>query len=106
MPVDSRDHDELFAIAAEFDGDEAKLLALMMRYNWSCPDMLVRSAFRGQFISAIIHNINDEAYDAIEENLIEEENGLLAVAEEYRAALEGGLKSIDNRLIVKERNTP
>lgn len=102
-PDDLLGFHELVTIAADLDGDEAKLLALMMRHNWECSEARIQSAFPGQFISAIIHNINDRAFEAIEDNLIEEEGGWLTVGEEYRDALEQALKLADNQYLNSER---
>ena len=84
--------------------NEAKLLALLMRSGWTSSQTELGSAFPGQFVSAIIHNINERAYDAIEDRLIEDEADTLAVGTEYHAALERALKLTDNCYIENERN--
>lgn len=93
---------ELVTIAADFDGDEAKLLALMMTNNWECSEARIQSAFPGQFISSIILDINENVYEVIEDTLIEEEDGRLVVDEEYRDTLEQALQQTDNPYIADE----
>lgn len=96
--------DGLVTIAANLEGDEAKLLALMMSHNWECSETRIQSAFPGQFISAIILNINERVYEMIDEHLIEEEDGLLVVDDEYRDALEQALTLTNNQILDNESN--
>lgn len=80
---------------------EARLLTLLMRSgDWTCSEASLQSALPGRpYIRSIIDNINDPLYDLIGENLIEEDNELLAVGEDYRDALEAALKTTDNQYI-------
>ena len=83
---------------------ESKLLALLKKSNWECSQQSVQSAFRERpFIRPIIHNINDPIYEIIGENLIEEEDDLFVIDEEYRDALEQALKLTDNQYLMSER---
>ena len=84
---------------------EAKLLMLMMNSAWQCSESSVQSAFSGQpFIRPIIDNINDDLFEVIGENLIEEDGAILAVGEEYQAALAAALKLTNNPYLLSEGN--
>ena len=82
---------QFVTIIAELGDDESLLLALMMSNNWACSEAFIQSAFPSQFVSSIIHDINEHVYDEIEATLIEEEGGLLAVDAEYQDLLEQAL---------------
>ena len=94
---------EFITIIDELGSDESKFLMLMISNSEACTEEQIQSAFPGRFIDPIIHDINERAYELIEDYLIEQEGGLLVVVEEFRHALEQALKLTDDQYIMSER---
>ena len=94
---------EFVTIIDELGKDESKLLALLMSNRWACSEAYIQSAFPHQFVSSIIHDINERAYDEIDAALIEEEDEMYVIDEEYRHALEDALKLTNNQYMMSGR---
>ena len=75
-------------IIGEHTSDSAKLLRLMMKWNWQCHESDINFEFEGQFISTIFDDLNDRAHDHIGENLISLEDSVWVVEEDFRDEVE------------------
>ena len=96
---------EFVNIINALEGDESKLLTLIITKSEACTEKHVQSAFPGRFIDPIIDDINERVYEVIDDNLIEQEDGLLLIAEEYRDSLELAFKQADNPYITDKRGS-
>ncbi len=94
---------EFVTIIDKLRKDESKLLVILMSNSWACSEAYIQSAFPNQFVSSIIHDINERAYDEIDAALIEEEDDMYVIDEEYRHALEDALKLTNNQYMMSGR---
>lgn len=66
----------------------AKLITMMMENGWECPAALIQHRFPGEFINPIVDEINEIALEEIDDNLMEEVDGLWIILVEYRDDIE------------------
>ena len=93
IPDELSDMEVLENILHGNQNDNAKLLTVIMNHNWECSETAIQLAFpRTQFVSTLIDDLNERAYDEIGENLIIGGEELWVVDREFRVAVEHCLR--------------
>ena len=74
----------LAGIIGDADSEPARLLAHLRENGWQSEQSALEAAFKGTFVSVVLDQINEAAYDSPGESLLFEEDGRWIVADEYR----------------------
>ena len=92
QPTDSLDLPPLDAVVGAPGSDSARLLTLLMGKDWRASEAALQAAFpRTVFVSAIIEDINERAWSALDDNLISEDAGVYSVDSDFREAVAASL---------------
>ena len=88
QPTDALDLPPLDAVVGAQGSDSAKLLTLLMGKDWRASEADLQAAFpRTVFVSVIIEDINERAWNELDDNLISEDAGVYSVDSDFRAAV-------------------
>ena len=82
------DSGSIARVIGDCSGKRAKLITIMMENGWECSAALIQRRFPGEFINPIVDEINEIALEEIDDNLMEEVDGLWIILMEYRDEIE------------------